>query len=264
MTQDEINRKCETINKSSDKLKEIIKNCNNQKFYYLDQWEMFQANMFTKENKNIQETYHKYKRGTIVYVNFGTGIGDELSGYHFGIVLDKKDNPKKGTVTVIPLSSKEKKAYLSLDKEIVNIIFNDIGLKIKKLNEEISTIKQIIDDKEESFIKENDLYIKIKKDLIPSFLSDTNVWHEDGSNKVISLEEINNLIKSKSEKFDTLISHYQKNIKSSYALIGNITTISKNRIKKPINELDPIGRVCISPEALKKIEIEIIKTYTTQ
>ncbi|HAP8019376.1 TPA: type II toxin-antitoxin system PemK/MazF family toxin, partial [Enterococcus faecium] len=59
-------------------------------------------------NKN----YRVYKRGTIVYVDFGVNVGYELSGNHFAIVLNNKDNSKNGVVCVVPISSKKKSNYV--------------------------------------------------------------------------------------------------------------------------------------------------------
>lgn len=50
-----------------------------------------------------------YKRGQIVYVNFGYRIGSELGGCHYAIVLDVKNSKSNSQVTVIPMKSKRTK-----------------------------------------------------------------------------------------------------------------------------------------------------------
>lgn len=55
-------------------------------------------------NRNI-----KYKRGQIVFVNFGFRIGNELGGRHYAIVLDQNNAPYERTLTVVPLRSNKKK-----------------------------------------------------------------------------------------------------------------------------------------------------------
>ena len=95
MTEQEISNKCKSLDASNDTFKNIIKDCKNPKFNNLDKWQHFQAMAFKKENNpNIKNRFIKYKRGTVVMVNFGTSIGNELSGNHFAIVLNKKDSPK--------------------------------------------------------------------------------------------------------------------------------------------------------------------------
>lgn len=48
----------------------------------------------------------------------------------------------------------------------------------------------------------------------------------------------------------------------SYAKILSITTISKYRIKKSINALDPIGKIQLSNETMDRIDTEIVKAIT--
>ena len=74
-----------------------------------------------------------------------------LGGLHYCIVLEKCDNPKNGTITVIPLTSKKSnKVYsqntLNLGKEIYEILKTKIRSEneIEKLNKEsIALLNQI-------------------------------------------------------------------------------------------------------------------------
>ena len=45
-------------------------------------------------NKN----YRVYKRGTIVYVDFGVNVGYELSGNHFAIVLTELGRSRPSSI----------------------------------------------------------------------------------------------------------------------------------------------------------------------
>ena len=76
------------------------------KLKYLHRSLNFKSNIHYQENEGKVYKYQKYKRGSVVMVNFGTNIGYELSGNHFAIVLNKDDNNKNGLLTVIPLTSK--------------------------------------------------------------------------------------------------------------------------------------------------------------
>lgn len=101
MTEQEISNKCKSLDASNDTFKNIIKDCKNPKFNNLDSWQHFQAAAFKRENNPSRKNrFIKYKRGTIVMVNFGTSIGNELSGNHFAVVLNKKDSPNSGKITV--------------------------------------------------------------------------------------------------------------------------------------------------------------------
>ena len=48
-----------------------------------------------------------YKRGQIVFVNFGYKIGSELGGNHYAVVLDVKNSKQSKTLLVVPLKSKK-------------------------------------------------------------------------------------------------------------------------------------------------------------
>ena len=48
-----------------------------------------------------------YSRGDVIKVNLGFNIGNELGGLHYCIVLNKYDNTRNGTLSVIPLTSRK-------------------------------------------------------------------------------------------------------------------------------------------------------------
>jgi len=48
----------------------------------------------------------------------------------------------------------------------------------------------------------------------------------------------------------------------TYAKVNQITTISKRRIIKPVNVIDPIRRLKISDKALNQIDEKILETFT--
>ena len=88
----------------------------------------------------------RYKRGTIIKVNLGFNIGNELGGLHYCVVLNKNDNLKSGTLNVLPLTSKkENKTYpyfcVNLGTELYDKINqNDTSVSPK---ESIGLIHQI-------------------------------------------------------------------------------------------------------------------------
>lgn len=119
MIEQEISNKCKSLDASNDTFKNIIKDCKNPKFNNLDCWQYFQAAAFKRENNPSRKNrFIKYKRGTIVMVNFSTSIGNELSGNHFAVVLNK-NSPKAGEITVLPLTSKVNKSNINLGNELI-------------------------------------------------------------------------------------------------------------------------------------------------
>ena len=108
------------------------------KFTYLDDWLLKKSKLLLEETKNILKNtkrYKKYERGTIIKVDFGVGLGSEMSEVHFAIVLNKYDNPKNNILTVIPLTSKKSKFNLDL-KNLITDLIDEIEEEIKNCNDD--------------------------------------------------------------------------------------------------------------------------------
>jgi len=167
--------------------------------------------------------YQRYKRGQIVLVDFSPSMGSEMRGKHFAIVLTKKDSPNNGVLTVVPLSSKEKSYYL----DVGNIVNKQIYPQLLNISKELLIALSNLDitDKNEENIKE------IKKVL----------------KNVDELKEVANI--------------YIKKNKRSYALVQNITTISKIRIKKPVNHYDPVKKLVADSLILDLIDNKIEELF---
>ncbi|MCH8655216.1 type II toxin-antitoxin system PemK/MazF family toxin [Staphylococcus lugdunensis] len=239
-------------------------NIENRKVKYLTEWLDFYTTQLLEENKNNYKLYSTYKRGTIIYVNLGSNIGNEFSGNHFCIVMDKKDNPKKSTLTVVPLSSKNSTHYKQLTSSIFDITIDELNKEAKELTEEadkIGDFANLIMDKHESYIKS-----KAKRNALLFKFGYLTEGYIDKQ-----YEEIENLIKEEANSFKERISKMKKkaeNIKlvrkvfnrhknkQSYANVAAITTISKKRIQK-INNEDPTGKIKISKEDLAEIDKQI-------
>lgn len=194
------------------------------KFSYLDEWLLKQSKLLFKESEKIESLekndklkYKPYKRGTIVKVDFGVGLGSEMSQIHFAIVLNKYDNPKNNILTVIPLTSKKGKFNLNLGKLIISLL-------MQKLNDDVKELMQLYNNNDTKIIK-NELKIK---------------------------------------KIHTLLNYYQNNFKISYACPSLITTISKTRILKPINEYDIVGTARCENEIMDIIDNDIIDRITNK
>lgn len=132
-----------------------------------------------------------FKRGRIIKVNLGFNIGHELGGLHYCIVLDKHDNPKNGTLNVIPLTSKKDKKYPKSSIDLGNEIYNSL----------------------------NDIYSVKIKELSTKY---TDIWSLPSEQVKQFTDDYNYVKKMKDE--------ITKMKKGSIALINQITTISKQRI----------------------------------
>lgn len=110
-----------------------------------------------------------FKRGSIIKVNLGFNIGHELGGLHYCIVLDKFDNPKNGTLNVIPLTSKKNKKYpksaIDLGNEIYNTLNELYSKEIEKLSNQYTNIWTLPSEKVKQFTSDFEYVKKIKDEI---------------------------------------------------------------------------------------------------
>lgn len=122
------------------------------------------------EEKNFDTTKMiTFKRGSIIKANLGFNIGHELGGLHYCIVLDKFDNPKNGTLNVIPLTSKKNKKYphssIDLGNEIYNTLNSLYSKEIEMLSNKYNDIWSLPSEKVKQFTSDYE-YVKKMKDEI--------------------------------------------------------------------------------------------------
>jgi hypothetical protein len=186
-----------------------------------------------EQHTNKRQRYHKYKRGQFVIVRFGKRIGTEFSGTHPAIVISKEDNLFSGNITVIPLTSKYHSQYLELGELLNKSVYRKLGKGVAK---ELFTIKEVRD------------------------ILDTS---ENLNEAVSRMSELNlPVIKDYIKYYQQLTDKYESMFKQSYAIVSQITTISKSKIVKPINKLDLLNELIISNSTLDKIDSELLYQFT--
>ena len=121
----------------------------------------------------------------------------------------------------------------------------------------INEIDSMID-----YSRKEDQYFELPTEDFEELMVDFKNRH-DPSSEVIQLSLLHSWIKEEEKWINNIVDKYSKFDKNTFANVGNITTISKLRILKPLNPADPIGRTVISEESLQKIEREILKNITT-
>lgn len=256
------------------RFKLISQNIKISKLKYLHRSLNFKSHIFYNENEGKAYKYQKYKRGSLVMVNFGTNIGYELSGNHFAVVINHDDNYKNGVVTVIPLTSKEKKQYLKLNDSILDLVLHAQNKYIDMLQESQkihNTHKKEYEDtllitktninKIKSIMSEDD-YLSKHNEILDKMFQETNEYIDklDGLQQITE-KESKEIQENMNKLFDVLEKYNEKN-KESYAMVKNITTISKLKILKPINKFDPIGQIYVSNDSLNKIDQKLIENFT--
>lgn len=238
------------------------------KYKFLPDWVYRKSVYLSNEINRTHPNRKVYSQGAIVKVDFGVNVGSELSGHHFAVVLNKKDNRNNSKLTVVPLSSKDYKTSIELNEfiseksntELLKSVVKYANISIsflhvmQKLQEAIGVntkvTKKTIRDIEDEY---GDAITVSDYEQATLFLKkEYSDWNED-------LSTI--LDKSKLAKQDLMMmrecrSQYEKYRKTSYAKIADITTVSKNRLMK-INKLDPIGKIRISKESMESINVAI-------
>lgn len=217
---------------------------------------------YLKENKRvcfniIDEKHAKDILFKYNYINIITPFK-----HHFAIVLNRKDNPYSRTLTVLPLTSKNKKSNINLGNELIRGVFVETTKQIYKIISSILNIKQytVYDDlslevttSDNSILKNNDANYYIMNEL-------SCLLTEGISNFTISKENDLEDLQNRLEQLLRITDYYSAKKEDSYAIVSSVTTISKLRINKPINDFDPIGKIRVSESVLKDIDRSIAKT----
>ena len=202
---------------------------------------------YLKQEKTFDPNYNPiYEKGSIVQVNLGFNLGSEHGGLHYGIVLNNKDTKNNPILTIVPLSSiKESKSIEDLKPYEVYLgdeIYNSLDIKINLLS---SQLKKDMEKLQQEITTVNNTNYK-----------DPHVKDE----KIRNLEKQLQDIKTKYDEFEKCHEKFSKLKKGSYALVKQITTISKIRISDPINSTSPLTNVKISDASLNKI-LKNVKIY---
>ncbi|MFI3729523.1 type II toxin-antitoxin system PemK/MazF family toxin [Vagococcus fluvialis] len=238
------------------------------KYTYLPHWlknkSIYLFNDRIKYEQGISN--HKvYERGTIVFIDFGINVGSELSGNHFGIIIDNQDNEKNNVLTVIPISSKRKNCYIPIGRVIseqsMEYLEKDFKVKFKEIacmlvflvkTEKIPYPK--LDEALKPFYTKNS-NISLKE--AKKFLLERNINLTDDQSINLSLDD---LIKN-AHMSEKVFNKYKTYSTDSYAMPLNIQSISKQRIKR-INRFDPSGEIKAPADVMNKIDLGILKSFT--
>lgn len=259
-------KKEKLVQRSSKKFLEVSKN-EAWKFQLLPNWLDNVSYWYTREDKEtLPSRYYHYDRGTIIRVDFGVNMGSEFCGLHFAIVLDKKDNNHKKTLTVVPLTSKNKSGRFYLGKEIFNQttnILNQQSIELKqKTDHLLQELKDIIlngiDNNKKDIVKKE--FIKFDKGIVTDTLNNIIISGKYNQNEVKQLKDE---VYNNNKEIDSLskvISTYSRYNKDTYVRLSDITTISKLRIRR-INKYDPSGRIKLNSQQMALISDKLMDLY---
>ena len=119
-------------NKANKKVKAIIKTnyiLKNNKY-------VFSNNNISKEDVEMLMKYVLFKRGNVVWTDFGFNIGNEFGGIHPAVILKYLSNE----LFVIPISSKKPVEFVEIEKEL-----QDGKITLDECNKKKEEITEIIE-----------------------------------------------------------------------------------------------------------------------
>lgn len=229
------------INDSTESHEQHLKKAN-----LISKWVKQYTSYILFEEKFNPKRNISYKRGDIVFANFGFNIGAELGGEHYAVVIDKESNQSSSTLTVIPLTSvKPNKEVHSNDVYLGTELYEKLDLKHKIIR------SQLLEQNRTNQILLDVVMEKIDA-LGPSSEDNTEI-------KVLlsNIEKRNSEIKQELVFLEQLKNEILSLKKGSIAKIKQITTISKIRIYNPKKSSDPLYGIQFSEDAMDKINTKL-------
>ena len=228
------------IEKSLGELDTLLKelasdNSSKKRAFLIAQW-LNNYRRYQKNEKSFDPTkLIRYKRGSIILVNFGYRIGCEIGGPHYSIVLDVNNNLNSNTITVIPATSlKETYKENRYRVKLKHGIYSTVNDKVYKLYIDLDTR---IENLKKTLSTDHDQY-------------ESASIHQ----KIDKCKEDSLLLKQYVDKL--------QNLKKGTVLeLAQITTISKQRIIEPINSKDLLYNLRISSNDLDVIENKLGKLF---
>lgn len=116
------------LEKALDNLKAVILSKSEKKQEILISWLKTWTKLLKREEKFCPEYLPYYKRGDIVYADFGFNVGSEFGGIHYAVVMENNNNKRNGNIIVVPLTSLDKnKSINDIPRVDVYIGDNVIG-----------------------------------------------------------------------------------------------------------------------------------------
>lgn len=235
--------------------------------------------MYLKQEDTFKPNRLKrYERGDVIKVNLGYNVGSEEGGLHYAIVLDKKNSLNSPVITVIPLTSVKNEERPVRDQEVFlgDEIYKNISVKFESTKDNcVSELKRDA----ESFALLHERIFELRSKINFSEFEYSKAASKNAKAKIerevegiteellVCLSKLEELEKqmADAEKSMDLLKKLERELngmkKGSIALIGQITTISKQRIYDPKNINHVLSGIKLSPSNLDKINQKLKDLY---
>ena len=174
----------------------------------------------------------------IIY--FSYALYNTKSGFH---LYSKLWSFRHLIITVLPLTSKANKSNINLGNELIQNVFSDVLKSMQDLVAFSAIIEDLLMDESGTFKYHEGQSVTFHDSLIEHYCMIIKP-KKAASDDIIhyTTNEIADVINKALNTLQNITNFYNRKDKDSYAKILSITTISKYRIKKSINALDPIGK----------------------
>ena len=195
----------------------------------LGYWLRDYTKLLRSEDNFRTKSVPRLKRGAVVSVDFGYRIGREFGGRHFAVVLDKENPLSAPVVTVVPLMSlketyKPNSYTCLLDDGLYAPLFERAASYSKTADDLIQETRQMMDSGD-----------------TPQEMIRAKLWAANQSNE-------------KAKKIIDEIKHLKA---GSVANTCQVTTVSKMRIKRPLQKDDPLYGIRLSTGDMEKINAQL-------
>lgn len=202
------------------------------------------------ETKFDSSRLPRYKRGSIVRVNFGFNIGKEFGGLHLAVVLDNDNKRNADVITIVPLSSTDGKTVHERSVDLGTELYKKVLTNHTKIFNEVSKRSE-----------KNGIIIKMHYARLSTPPKLTSEEEAELLPLVMEAEKEQDYI----DATLTMLKNHQKEIErmkhGSMAVVNQITTISKQRIFIPKKSTDFLYGITLSPSAMDKINAKLKELY---
>ena len=223
--------------------------------YWINDYINYQRN----EDNFVPSRLPQFDRGSIVQVHFGYRIGNELGGLHYAVVLDNRNNKNSGIVTVVPLTSIKDTTNLSQNSPyVVQLQRGVYDLMQEKCS--ISLAQAM------AKVEKHQILLKKLENIELEYKS-INEYREDYKSK-INIQTIAEECKLQEDECNRIVEQATQHMKEleqlkkgSLVNLGQITTISKQRISNPKMVSDSLYKIKLCAEDLEIINQKLKKLY---
>ena len=192
----------------------------------------------------------RYKRGSIVRVNFGFNVGKEFGGLHLAVVIDNDNKRNSDVITVVPLSS--------TDGKIVHERNVDLGVEL--YSKIIANHQKVFNEVSER-IEKNGIIIKMHYARLSTPPKLTPEEEAELLPFVLEAQNENKRIMASLAMLENHRKEIERMKHGSMALVNQLTTISKQRIYIPKKSTDFLYGITLSSSAMDKINTKLKELY---